>query len=205
MKREIFGKGSKVVGKTPAIALINPKYSRNVSQVVRACSCFGIQQCWFTGDRVQMELAGRTRIPREERMKGYSKVDIIQFDYFFEQFPNCIPIGIEVIKGAEMLTTFEHPENPLYVFGPEDGSLPKIARSFCHRFVFIPMQHCSNLAAAVYITLYGRYLKRAMKGLESPMTVSDVLNEPRGWRQFEEQYYGNNSYKDISIDKMLNK
>jgi tRNA(Leu) C34 or U34 (ribose-2'-O)-methylase TrmL len=205
MNRTIFGKGKQTVGKTPAVALINPKYSRNVSQVVRACSCFGIEQCWFTGDRVQMELASKTRMPREERMKGYSKVNIIQFDYFFEQFPDFTPIGIEVMEGAEMLTTFDHPENALYVFGPEDGGLTKIARGFCHRFVFIPMQHCANLAASVYITLYDRYLKRARRGLEKPMTITEVLDEPRGWHQFEEQYYGNseNSFKEISVDKML--
>lgn len=50
MNRQIFGKNSKTVGVAPSVVLINPKYSRNVSQVVRACSCFGIQQCWFTGD-----------------------------------------------------------------------------------------------------------------------------------------------------------
>ncbi len=88
MNRAIFGKGKQTIGKAPTVALINPKYSRNVSQVIRACSCFGIEQCWFTGNRVQMELEGRTRMPREERMKGYSKVDIIQYDYLFEQFPD---------------------------------------------------------------------------------------------------------------------
>ena len=205
MNRKIFGKGKGKVGKTPAVALINPKYSRNVSQVVRACSCFGIDQCWFTGDRVEVELADKKRMPREERMKGYSKVDIIQFDYFFEQFPDCTPVGIEVMEGAEMLTDFEHPENPLYVFGPEDGGLTKLARGFCHRYVFIPMQHCSNLAASVYITLYDRYLKRVWNGLEKPQTVNEVLDEPRGWTQFEDEFYGNSdsSFRNVPINKML--
>ena len=105
MKREIFGKGGKKTGIVPAVALINPKYSRNVSQVVRACSCFGVKQCWFTGNRVQAELDDRKRLPREERMKGYSAVDIIQYDYLFEQFPDVTPIGIEIMDGAENLAT----------------------------------------------------------------------------------------------------
>jgi len=206
MNRKIFGKGKGKVGKTPAVALINPKYSRNVSQVVRACSCFGIQQCWFTGDRVEIELAGKKRLPREERMKGYSKVDIIQFDYFFEQFPECTPVGIELIEGAEILTEFEHPENPLYVFGPEDGSLGKIEKSFCHKFVFIPSKHCFNLAASVHIVLYDRYLKRAWNGLEKDMTTEQVLEESRGWTGFEDKYYGNSdeSFQNTSIEEMLN-
>jgi tRNA(Leu) C34 or U34 (ribose-2'-O)-methylase TrmL len=205
LKRQIFGKGKKQSGITPAVALINPKYSRNLSQVVRACSCFGVKQCWFTGDRVQTELEGRTRLPREERMKGYSGVDIIHFDYFFEQFTDCTPIGIELIKGAEPMTTFKHPKNALYIFGPEDGSISKIARGFCHRFVFIPMHHCANLAATSYLTLYDRYLKRAMEGLEKPLTPSDVLNEPRGWQQFEDEFYGNSekSFRNTSLKEML--
>lgn len=190
MNRAIFGKGGKKVGTTPAVLLMNPKYSRNVSQVVRACSCFGIEQCWFTGNRVQMELDGAKRMPREERMKGYSAVDIVQYDYPFEQFKDVTPIGVEVLENAEMLTDFEHPENALYVFVPEDGSLPDVAKRHCHRFVFIPMRHCANLAASAYITLYDRFLKRAWKGQEQALPSSQMLAEPRGWSGFEDKFYG---------------
>ncbi len=205
MNRQIFGRGKKTIGVTPAVALIDPKYPRNLSQVVRACSCFGIEQCWFTGNRSQIALDGMTRLPREERMKGYSDVDIIHYDYFFEQFPDCTPIGVELIKGAENMTHFEHPKNALYVFGPEDGSLSKIARSFCHRYVFIPMKHCCNLAAAVHLTLYDRQLKRELGEQQNPMPVEDVLNESRGWSHFEDNYYGDSdsSHKDTPLDKML--
>jgi len=205
MNRKIFGKGKSKVGEPPAVALINPKYSRNVSQVVRACSCFGFKQCWFTGDRVEMELASKKRLPREERMKGYSKVDIIQFDYFFEQFSDCTPVGVELIEGAENITEFEHPEKPLYIFGPEDGSLTKMVRGFCHRFVFIPTRHCLNLAASVHIVLYDRYLKRAWNSLEEAITTDQVLEESRGWAKFENDFYGNSdsNYQKTPINEML--
>lgn len=205
MNRAIFGKNGKKVGVTPSVILINPKYSRNVSQVVRACSCFGVKQCWFTGDRVQAEMEGATRLPREERMKGYSEVDIIQYDYPFDQFKDCTPVGIEVLENAEVMTEFEHPENAVYVFGPEDGSLPKIAKSFCHRFVFIPMRHCANLAASAYLTLYDRYLKEVWNGKQKALNSSQMLNEHRGWMGFEDKYYGSLSenHKDVSLEEML--
>lgn len=200
----IFGKGKKTVGKSPAVILTDPKYSRNVSQVVRACSCFGVEQCWFTGNRVQIELENAKRLPREERMKGYSSVDIIQYDYPFEQFKGATVVGIEVVPGAEMLTDFEHPENAVYVFGPEDGGLNSMVKGFCHRFVFIPMRHCSNLAAAVYITLYDRMLKRYWNGQEEIGNVDDVLSEPRGWSKFEDEIYGDlESHKNKSIKEIL--
>src|SRR5262249_35205478 len=55
-------------GRPPAVVLINPKYPHNVGAAVRAASCYGIEQVWFTGDRVQLVGERRFRLPREERM-----------------------------------------------------------------------------------------------------------------------------------------
>lgn len=156
MKRDIWGKNPPQ-GKTPSIALINPKYDRNVGAVLRAASCFDVKQVWFTGNRVRFE-EGK-RLPREERMKGYADVELYQYDYVFDVHKDAVPVAIEVRENAEMLTTFEHPENALYVFGPEDGGLQRNTLQHCHRIVTIPTKHCTNLAAAVYITLYDRMLK----------------------------------------------
>lgn len=189
MSRIIVGKDGKKIGKTPSICLINPKYPRNVGAVLRAASCFGVEQLWFTGNRVNMD--DGTRLPREERMKGYAEVDLIQFDYPFDQFKNVTPVAIELVPNAETLTEFEHPENPLYVFGPEDGSIPQISMRHCHRFVSIPTRHCTNLAAAVYIVLYDRLLKRRQQGLEPIIPTSDMLaGENRGWAGFAEEELG---------------
>ena len=84
-KPEIYGKNSKQLGRTPAIALVNPRFPHNVGAAVRASSCFGVNQVWFTGDRMSLDLEKRRRLPREERMKGYKDVDLIQFDHFFDQ------------------------------------------------------------------------------------------------------------------------
>ncbi len=205
MERQMFGKGSKIVGKVPAVALINPKHPRNVGQAVRACSCFGIEQCWFSGNRVQIALEGKKRLPREERMKGYSKVDIIQYDYIFDQFPNAVPVGVEVMPGAELLPYFEHPENAVYVFGPEDGSLTSITKKFCHKFVFIPMRHCANLSASLYMVLYDRLLKEYQNGKVDKQRVQDVLEESRGWTNFEEDFYTDidNSCQDATLNELL--
>ena len=205
MKREIFGKGSKMIGEVPAVALMNPKHPRNVGQAVRACSCFGIKQCWFSGDRIRKGMEDKKRLPREERMKGYSEVDIIQYDYIFDQFPNAVPVGVEVMPGAELLPHFEHPKNALYVFGPEDGSLPSSAKRFCHKFVFIPMRHCANLSASLYIILYDRLIKEYINGTVNAQAVEDVLAESRGWTRFEEEVYTDidNKCKKITLDEML--
>lgn len=159
-KREIYGKGKKKEGRTPSIILINPKFPHNVGAAVRAASCFGAHQVWFTGNRVSLDPEKGQRLPREERMKGYNKVDLRQFDRPFEQFGKGVtPVAIEVRENSEKLPDFVHPENAVYVFGPEDGSLERVTTNHCHRFVTIPTFHCMNLSAAVYVVLYDRMVK----------------------------------------------
>ena len=156
--KAIYGQKAKPEGITPSIILCNPKYPANVGAAVRACSCFGAHQVWWTGNRVKVE--DGQRLPREERMKGYKDVEMRQFDYPFEHFPKGVtPVAIELLENSECLLDFQHPENAVYVFGPEDGSIPQVLRQHCHRFVSIPTKHCTNLAAAVYIVLYDRALK----------------------------------------------
>jgi len=174
MKTAIYGKNMQKQGKAPAIALVDPKYPHNVGAAVRAASCFGIGQVWFSGNRVSLTPHKGYRLPREERMKGYKDVELRQCDKFFDQFEREVtPVAVELRPGAEMLHEFEHPENPLYVFGPEDGSLTKVETRHCHRFLVIPTRHCTNLAAATYLILYDRLVKRHNAGVEEvpPMEV----------------------------------
>lgn len=167
-----FGKKSKKLGKTPSIALVNPKFPHNVGAAVRAASCFGAKQVWFTGDRVKFD--NKNRLPREERMKGYKDVEIRQYDYFYDQFEDITPVAIELRPNSESLSSFKHPERALYVFGPEDGSLSGKHLEHCHRFVVIPTKHCVNLSAAVYLVLYDRLVKN-----NPDITIYDMLNERR--------------------------
>jgi tRNA(Leu) C34 or U34 (ribose-2'-O)-methylase TrmL len=168
-------------GKAPAIGLIDPKFPHNVGAAVRAASCYGIGQVWFSGDRVQLVGERRFRLPREERMRGYQDVELRHSDQFFDAFPTgTVPVAVELRRDAEQLIDFVHPEHALYVFGPEDGSLDRAVLGLCHRFVVIPTRHCTNLAAAVYTVLYDRHAKRVAAGLEpvNTLTESRGFDEP---------------------------
>jgi tRNA(Leu) C34 or U34 (ribose-2'-O)-methylase TrmL len=175
-----WGKNAPARGTTPAIALIDPKYPQNVGMVVRLASCYGLRQVWFTGDRVSLDPLAGERLPREERMKGYQDVQMIHYDYVFDQFPaGTVPVAVEVRANAEPLHTFEHPENPLYVFGPEDSSIPKVLLGHCHRFLVIPTRHCLNLATAVATVLWDRQYKQWLNGMiDAPLTPGEF--ERRG-------------------------
>src|SRR5215210_314259 len=162
--RKIVDRSEAPLGRPPAIVLIDPKYAHNVGMVVRLASCYGLKQVWFTGERVSLDISYRKRLPREERMKGYADVEIINYDYPFEQFTEVVPVAVEVRKNSESLHSFEHPPNAVYVFGPEDGSVAKPHIGHCHRFVVIPTRHCLNLAAAVATVLWDRQYKAWLNG-----------------------------------------
>jgi tRNA(Leu) C34 or U34 (ribose-2'-O)-methylase TrmL len=182
VKSFIMGKKAPKIGVTPSIALINPKFPHNVGAAIRIASCYGASQVWYTGNRIDLALGEKKRLPREERMKGYQDVDLIQNDYLFDQFPrDVVPVAIEVRKNAEPLHNFVHPENALYVFGPEDGSIPQVYLRHCHRFVVIPTRHCLNLAMAVGTVLYDRTAK-ALTADESGEFITPGKYEERGKR-----------------------
>ncbi len=97
---------------------------------------------------------------------------------FFQR--NVVPVCVELLEHSEPLTTFEHPESAVYVFGPEDGSVPQVIRRHCHRFVHIQARHCLNLAAAVNVVLHDRKVKRQRDGKEAILPTGKMLNEHRG-------------------------
>ena len=163
-----------------AVALVNPKFAFNVAQAVRIASCYGVPQVWFSGDRINLENSKKNRLPREERMKGYGEVDICHGDYFFDAFPKTVtPVAVELTRSSENLVYFEHPENALYVFGPEDGNVESTQLRHCHRVIQIPTRHCLNLSMAVGTVLYDRHYKRVMAGLEEPHNAAEF--EQRGF------------------------
>lgn len=164
--------------KTPGIILVNPKSPHNVGKALRAASVFGARSLVWTGTRV--DLSQYERLPREERMKGYAAVEFCTNDRPFELFENATPVCVELLEDSECLTTFEHPENVVYVFGPEDGSVPSVLRRHCHRFVYIPGYHCLNLSAAVDVVLYDRLSKLQLAGKEPIQSPGEMLHEDRG-------------------------
>lgn len=161
----ILRRGEQPAGVAPSVVLVEPKFAHNVGMVVRLASCYGLSQVWFTGERVALDVRARGRLPREERMKGYQDVQIINYDEPFGQMPaDAVPVAVEVRQNAEPLHLFEHPANAVYVFGPEDGSIDRAVLRHCHRFVIIPTRHCLNLATAVATMLWDRQYKGWLGG-----------------------------------------
>src|SRR5439155_9598099 len=98
--------------------------------------------------------------------RGYSDVTVYHYDRPLEFFSNNTPVAVELRESSEKLHHFEHPEDAVYVFGPENGSVPRAMLGLCHRFVTIPSHHCLNLAAAINVIGYDRRSEERRVGKE---------------------------------------
>jgi tRNA(Leu) C34 or U34 (ribose-2'-O)-methylase TrmL len=145
-----------MTGIAPAIICENPRFPHNIAMVTRLASCYGINQVWFTGSRIEVGANRKMRLPTKERMN----VDIINNDNPLDQFSsNIIPVAVEFRDHSELLQDFVHPKNAVYIFGPEDGAISNRLLSKCHRFVVIPVRHCLNLSTSIATVLWDRKIK----------------------------------------------
>ncbi len=154
-----------------AVLLIDPKYPHNVGQILRACAAYGVPRLVFTGTRMNEAMRTLRRLPREERLRGYDRVQLEHAARPFELLRDLTPVAVEVRRNSETLPQFDHPEHALYVFGPEDGGIGPATLAQCHRFVAIPSAHCLNLSMAVGTVLYDRLAKREPS---RPLDMSSV-------------------------------
>jgi hypothetical protein len=71
----------------------------------------------------------------------------------------CQLVAIELCNGASNLMEFQHPSQAVYVFGPEDGSVPQELLDKCHHKVYIPTEYSLNVTTTIATVLYDRKLK----------------------------------------------
>jgi tRNA(Leu) C34 or U34 (ribose-2'-O)-methylase TrmL len=137
------------------IGLFNPKSPENVGSVMRAAGCYGVSSVFYTGTRYD-----RAKTFYTDTQKIYETLPLIGVEELTDIIPfGCVPVAVELIEGAKSLTTYKHPAQAFYIFGPEDGTLKKEILDFCEETVYIPTEGCMNLAATVNVVLYDRLAK----------------------------------------------
>lgn len=143
------------------IALHQLKYLDNLAQIRRVVSAYGGGEIYTTGSRIRSAHEICDRLPHELRMKAYddSPIFMQKIETFHLNSDGYTPIAIESVSGAQSLEYFEHPADPMYIFGPEDGSIPSSILRQCHAVVQIPTAHCINVSHAVATVLYDRKVK----------------------------------------------
>jgi len=138
-----------------SIGLINPKTPSNVGAVMRAAGCYQVDNVYYTGKRYD-----RAERLNTDTQKMGLKISLTRVDVILESVPvETKKICIEFAEGATPLPEFQHPEDVMYIFGPEDGTISQDVIDDADAVVYVPTIGCMNLAATVNVVLYDRLAK----------------------------------------------
>lgn len=87
-------------------------------------------------------------------------------------------VCVEFAENAIPLPEYQHPDNALYIFGPEDGTLSQDIIDRADAVVYVPTHGCMNLAATVNVVLYDRLSKSSQcyEGNELIRQSRDINN-----------------------------
>jgi tRNA(Leu) C34 or U34 (ribose-2'-O)-methylase TrmL len=142
-----------------SIGLINPKSPDNVGSVLRAAANYGVDKVFYTGNRYPRAIERKARMVDMSR-KVSKDVLITQQDCLIDVVTeNMKVVCVEFALNAIPLPDYEHPENALYIFGPEDGSIDQAIIDQADDVVYVPTVGCMNLSASVNVLLYDRLVK----------------------------------------------
>ncbi|WP_293748831.1 RNA methyltransferase [uncultured Paraglaciecola sp.] len=148
------------------LAIINPKSPQNMGSILRAAGCYQAQSIRYTGERYARAKAFQTDTKNVHLNIKVSHVDEVINAITDE---NLSKVAVELVEGATPLPNFVHPEDALYIFGPEDGSIEQEVVDQCDHVVYVPTVGCMNLAATVNVLLYDRLAKT------TPMPENDEV------------------------------
>ena len=137
------------------IGLTNPKSPTNVGAVMRAAGCYQVDAVKYTGQRYEKAAKFHTDTKSAART-----IPLTGVESFLDKLdPETKIVCVELAEGATPLPRFKHPENAIYIFGPEDGSISQDVADRADYVVYVPTVGCMNLAATVNVLLYDRLAK----------------------------------------------
>jgi len=141
--------------KKVAIGLTNPKNPSNVGAVMRAAGCYQVDDVFYTGNRY-----GHAAKFNTDTKNAVENIALIKVETLLDEIPeNTKVVCIELVEGATPLPEYQHPDNVIYIFGPEDGTISQDVIDKADAVVYVPTIGCMNLAATVNVVLYDRLAK----------------------------------------------
>ncbi|MCK4742286.1 MAG: TrmH family RNA methyltransferase [Sulfuriflexus sp.] len=161
-----------------SIGLINPKSPYNVSSVMRTAGNFVVDSVFYTGKRYPRALMRNPGLPDMHRKVGQA-ISLTEVTSIIDAASNDMKlVCIEFAENAIALPEFEHPDNVLYIFGPEDGTMSQEIIDSADAVVYVPTINSMNLAATVNVVLYDRLAKSSQEfeGNELILQSRDINN-----------------------------
>jgi tRNA(Leu) C34 or U34 (ribose-2'-O)-methylase TrmL len=144
-------------------ALVDCKNGFNLGGVIRAVGAFNGRLVVASGERWKAKGDWRNMDGEGAHLRFPCYLGVKDvFDYLpkMDVGYGAEAVAIEIAQGSESLVDFIHPKVAMYVFGPEDGSLPKEVLDKCSKKVYIPAAYSLNLYSAATAVFYDRMSKR---------------------------------------------
>ena len=124
---------------------------------MRAAGCYEATQVRYNGTRYNRAMKFQT-----DTKNVHERIQLVDMPDLTAGLEDDVEIVcVEFAIGATSLPSFVHPKKAIYLFGPEDGSLPQDVVDKAHHVVYVPTVGCMNLAATVNVLLYDRLAKSA--------------------------------------------
>ena len=138
-----------------SLGLTKPKSPTNVGAVMRAAGCYGVDAVFYTGERYDRAVKLNT-----DTKAVSQSIPLTGVTHLLENIPEQTKIVcVELVVGAIPLPEYQHPDNVIYIFGPEDGTISQEVIDRADAVVYVPTTGCMNLAATVNVVLYDRLAK----------------------------------------------
>lgn len=187
-----LGKRLQVENSHVTIGLTNPKSPSNVGAVMRASGCYCVDQVLYTGQRYAnaAKFNGAKHNASKHNASKHNtdtknacdKIPLKAADDFekLESLRTFLPqstkiICVDLVEGAIPLPHFQHPEQALYIFGPEDGTISQKVINNADDVVYVPTVGCMNLAASVNVLLYDRLAKSLLSNSNNQVQSDNAL------------------------------
>ena len=168
------------------IALTNPKSPTNVGAVMRAAGCYQADQVLYTGRRYEQAAKYNKDTLKTDTKNAQGKIPLLAVDDFIgikgslENIPSTTKIiCVDLVEGATPLPHFIHPQDAVYIFGPEDGTIKQQVIDYADDVVYIPTVGCMNLAASVNVLLYDRLAKSVTEQDSSESADNELIRSSR--------------------------
>ncbi len=145
---------------------------------MRTAGNFVVDSVFYTGKRYPRALMRNPGLPDMHRKVGQA-ISLTEVTSIIDAASNDMKlVCIEFAENAIALPEFEHPDNVLYIFGPEDGTMSQEIIDSADAVVYVPTINSMNLAATVNVVLYDRLAKSSQEfeGNELILQSRDINN-----------------------------
>ena len=138
------------------IGIVNNSDEKNIGVLWRSAYILGASFIFTVGKKYKPQGCDTT--------KTWAKIPLYHYKTM-EDLKQNLPystkiIAVELAENAELIYSFKHPDQAIYLLGNEQIGLSEAIVESCHATVKIPGDRSLNVAVAGSIVMYDRLLKK---------------------------------------------